>query len=109
MTTRVYVELPGTLDVADWRRRYADELVPDETPYGLHRLADDRTMVAFRRPLDTRLVGPAHRGHGRLRGIELFPLVSQGRDPLRRSAHVRLAMDERTGIPMALSPVIRAP
>ncbi len=104
MATRVYVELPGTMDVADWRRRHAQGLVPDETPYGLHRLADERTTVAFRKPLDGRLDEAARRGHGRLQGIELLPVLSHSRDQLRRSADVLLAMDERTGIPMAMHP-----
>lgn len=100
---KVYVELPQQLDVAEWRDKHARGIAPDATPYGLHRLADDETVVAFRRPWSS-LWG---RGLDVLRqrsaGHEVIPAVSAVFSPLRRTADVVVAMDERTGIPAALT------
>lgn len=102
---RVYVELPGDLDVALWTRRHAQGRVPDATPYGLHQLADQTTSVGFRHPLrlerSKRLLG---RVRGRLEGLDLVSEVADLRGAMRATADIRLAMDERSGIPAALTP-----
>lgn len=100
---KVYVELPQGLDVAEWRRRHAVGLAPDPTPYGLHRMADAQTAVAFRRPLPRRLQPSLDRARRRSRGYELLPSLISSFSPWRIGADVVVAMDERTGLPAALS------
>lgn len=102
-TVKVYVEMPGDLDAVDWRRRHDAGLVPDAAPYGLHRLADDSTAVTFRRPRhgerSRRLL---HLARGRLEGLDVVSAVTDVASRQRSRADVRLAMDERSGIPAAL-------
>lgn len=102
---KIYVEMPGDLDAAEWRERHELGLVPDAAPYGLHRLADGSTSVAFRHPLawgrGRRLL---HLARGRLEGLDVVTALTDLRSQLRSTADVRLAMDERSGIPAALLP-----
>ncbi|WP_168582235.1 glycosyltransferase family 4 protein [Gephyromycinifex aptenodytis] len=99
---KVYVELPQSLDVAEWRRRNARGLAPDATPYGLHRLADLQTTVVFRRSWPGQFTQPLRVLKSRSHGYEVLPALVSRLSPLRRSADVVLTMDERTGLPAAL-------
>jgi glycosyltransferase involved in cell wall biosynthesis len=101
----VYAELPEELDVPEWTVRHARGEVPDATPYGLHRLVAPGVSVGYRTPLRHRgLAVLGGKARGRLAGTELVAGVLAVRDPVRRGADVVLCMDERTGLPAALTP-----
>lgn len=102
---RVYVEFPEELDVPDWSARYRRGEVPDLTPYGLHRLADENLTVDYRRPLRGAALGwLARKVRGRLGQTEVVAEALSIAREGRRGADVLLCMDERTGVPAALTP-----
>jgi glycosyltransferase involved in cell wall biosynthesis len=102
---RVYVEFPEELDVPDWSARYRRGEVPDLTPYGLHRLADANLTVDYRSPLRGAALGwLARKVRGRLGQTEVVAEALGMARIGRRGADVLLCMDERTGIPAALTP-----
>ena len=43
----MYVPLPHRLPATVWHRRYANGEVPDESPYGLHKLGAHDVGVTF--------------------------------------------------------------
>lgn len=101
---RVYVELPQGLDAQEWAQRHARGEAPDRTPYGLERLADHGFRVAFRRaPLGAMSNWVSGRVDPRLGGSQVLPLLRDRTPALRRGADLLLSMDERTGIPAALT------
>lgn len=96
---RVRVEYAARLDPAEWRRRHAAGEVPDELPYGLHRmaahgLAVEPHTVALARPAERVARSLRHR-HGGLELLEAARTSARGVD-------VVFAYDERTGVPAAL-------
>ena len=102
---RVFVDLAGNLDASAWRRRNSEGTAPDEAPYGLNRMSDDDTMVAFRSPLSSPAALRVSRGvSGRARGLEIVHAMAAMRDSTRRTADVVLAMDERAGLPAVWVP-----
>lgn len=102
---RVYVEFPEELDVPDWSARYRRGEVPDLTPYGLHQLADAQLTVHYRTPLRGAALGwLARKVRGRLNGTEVVAEALGMAREQRRGADVLLCMDERTGVPAALTP-----
>ena len=102
---RVYVELAGNIDVSAWQRRNSEGTAPDETPYGLHRMESDDTVVAFRSPLASpAALRLSRRVSGRARGLEIVHAMATIRDKSRRTADVVLAMDERAGLPAVWVP-----
>lgn len=103
MPVRVYVELPNSLDVTQWRRKHYAGLAPDAAPYGLHHLAGRGDDVRFRDPLGATPWAPiAEVTRARTWGWEFARELAGLNDPLRRSADVIVCMDERTGGPAAL-------
>lgn len=99
------MELPEELDVADWSMRHQRGEVPDQTPYGLHQVADDDVHIGFREPLAGRVLGTlATKVRNRLDGTEVVAAALGVTRPERRHADVVLCMDERTGLPAALLP-----
>ncbi|HEY4022059.1 MAG TPA: glycosyltransferase family 4 protein [Pseudonocardiaceae bacterium] len=102
---RVYVEFPEELDVPDWSARYRRGEVPDLTPYGLHQLADADLTVDYRAPLRGAALGwLARKVRGRLGQTEVVAEALGMTRERRRGADVLLCMDERTGLPAALTP-----
>jgi glycosyltransferase involved in cell wall biosynthesis len=102
---RVYVEFPEELDVPAWSARYRRGEVPDLTPYGLHQLADAELTVDYRRPLRGATLGwLARKVRGRLGQTEVVAEALSMTLEQRRGADVLLCMDERTGLPAALTP-----
>jgi glycosyltransferase involved in cell wall biosynthesis len=103
---RVHVELPEELDVVEHGERNARGEIPDRTPYGLHQIADadpdDPVEVTFRRPAHGAIAYGARKVRNRLDGYEPVTAITGRRQ--RRGADVLFCMDERTGIPGALSP-----
>lgn len=106
---RVYVELAECLDVGQWRERHARGEVPDATPYGLHRIAEDAgesadpIEVQFREPpKSSRAQALSRKVRNRLNTIDPVPTLLDLRGP--RDADVVLCMDERAGAPAALRP-----
>lgn len=103
---RVYVELPEELDVGDWSVRYGRNEVPDYTPYGLHKIAGDGISVDFRRPLAGHWTAwVATKVRNLVDGTELVGAALEAPRRARRTADVVLCMDERTGLPAALTPL----
>ncbi|MDO5697692.1 MAG: glycosyltransferase family 4 protein [Dermatophilus congolensis] len=101
----VFVEFARELDPHGWRRRHAQGLVPDATPYGLHLLEDFGCHVQFRNSRMSPGVSDLSRLARRsAAGLDIVPAVLAARDPARRFADVVLCMDEDAGIPSALSP-----
>ncbi len=102
---RVYVEFPEELDVPEWSARYRRGEVPDLTPYGLHQLADADLTVHYRAPLrNAALRWLARKVRGRLGQTEVVAEALGVARERRRGADVLLCMDERTGLPAALTP-----
>jgi glycosyltransferase involved in cell wall biosynthesis len=99
------VEFPEELDVPEWSARYRRGEVPDLTPYGLHQLAAANLTVDYRTPLQNAALGwVARKVRGRLGQTEVVAeALGIARGP-RRGADVLLCMDERTGVPAALTP-----
>jgi glycosyltransferase involved in cell wall biosynthesis len=101
----VYVDLPEELDAAEWGREHQAGLVPDATPYGLHKLAGHGVEPVFSRPLPP---SPVRTLAGKVRGrLNDCDLISVGLTALRaerRSADAVLCWDERNGVPGALIP-----
>lgn len=101
---RIFVELAGGLDVAQWAGKYAAGVAPDPVPYGLHHLARPDDVVRFRKPLlfpSARTV--SSRVEAKLWGWEFAREAFGLTDHARRTADVVLCMDERTGGPAALA------
>ncbi|HEX3785662.1 MAG TPA: glycosyltransferase family 4 protein [Pseudonocardiaceae bacterium] len=102
---RVYVEFPEELDVPEWSARYQRGEVPDYTPYGLHQLARAGVTVHYRAPLRSPALGwVARKVRNRLDGTEVVAEAIGMTSGQRREADVLLCMDERTGVPAALTP-----
>lgn len=103
---RVRVELPEQLDVVEHAKAHHRDHVPDETPYGLHHLADAPDVeLTFRRPLRSAAAGwVARKVRNRLDAYEVVAAGLGAYRVERRHADVVLCMDERTGIPAALLP-----
>lgn len=103
---RVRVELPEQLDVTEHARAHHRDHAPDETPYGLHHLADAPDVeLSFRRPLESPAASwVARKVRNRLDAYEVIAAALGAYRPSRRSADVILCMDERTGVPAALVP-----
>ena len=98
---RVHVELPEELDVDDHARKHARSEIPDHTPYGLHHIGAPDVEVTFRRPAGGLLAYGARKVRNRLRGHEAVTAVTGAIQ--RRGADALLCMDERTGVPAALT------
>jgi glycosyltransferase involved in cell wall biosynthesis len=102
---RVYVELPEELDVPVWSERNRVGEVPDQTPYGLHKIARNGAVLAYRRPLPGRPLSVlAGKVRGRMGEIEAVHGVLSAVGTERHTADVILCMDERNGIAAALAP-----
>lgn len=101
----VFVEFARDLDAHSWRRRHAQGLVPDATPYGLHLLEEFGCTVRFRDPrLSPGLAEASRVARRAAAGIDVVPSILAARSELRRSADVVLCMDEEAGIASALTP-----
>ena len=89
----------------DWSARYRRGEVPDLTPYGLHQLAGADLTVDYRTPLRGAALGwLARKVRGRLSQTEVVAEALGLAREQRRGADVLLCMDERTGVPAALTP-----
>ena len=88
-----------------WRQDFAEGRVPEQTPYGLHRLAE-HGIDLVERPKPS---GPRKLLNAAGYKVDLMHWGNAA-DP-RRRAHVdvSLAWDERTGIPIALASGKRPP
>ena len=103
---QVRVEFPEQLDVVEHAQAHHRDHVPDETPYGLHHLADAPDVeLTFRRPLRSAAAAwVARKVRNRLNANEVVAAALGAYRLERRHADVVLCMDERTGIPAALIP-----
>jgi glycosyltransferase involved in cell wall biosynthesis len=103
---RVRVELPEEVDVAEHAAAHRRDEIPDETPYGLHHLADEPDVqLSFRRPLrNPSAAWVARKVRNRLHAHEVVAGALAAYRVERRRADVVLCMDERTGVPAALVP-----
>lgn len=102
---RVFIELSQDVDAASWGEKNARGLAPDATPYGLHRLEDHGHRVRFAPPVTrpiARRLGEVT--SARLWGLQPVRALAAAMDRARRGADVVLCMDERNGVPAALSP-----
>ncbi|RRQ29115.1 glycosyltransferase [Rhodococcus sp. Eu-32] len=100
---RAHVPLAGMLSATQWRRRYDAGEVPDATPYGLHKLAENGIETTF----GTAKLGRARSRVGasvryRVDGLELVEALGERRNYTRSKTDAVLCYDERTGIPAAL-------
>jgi glycosyltransferase involved in cell wall biosynthesis len=100
---RVYVPLPHGLSATRWSARYALGEVPDESPYGLHKLALHDLDVTFG---ETAFGRAAERVASSVRhrtsGVEMLEGLAESSARRSRCTDVVLAYDERTGIPASL-------
>ena len=102
---RVRVEFAEELDAAQWAQRHADDLVPDQAPYGLDKLSLHGVHPAFREPVHSAAARWfAGKVRDRFDGMELVAALAGSLRRQWRSDAV-LCMDERTGLPAALVPV----
>jgi glycosyltransferase involved in cell wall biosynthesis len=98
----VVAELEGLVDTTAWRERHRAGLVADESPYGLHRLAEHGVdvwwrggpPVGLRRRLDGRV---ARRAGGLTWSQTLLPRAHPPTAP-----DLVLCWDERSGVPSLL-------
>jgi glycosyltransferase involved in cell wall biosynthesis len=97
----VHVELPEELDVEEYRLRNARGEVPDHTPYGLHHLGNEGDVVTFRRPTRGLTRWAAGKVRNQLDGYEAVTALTGARQ--RRRADAIFCIDERTGLPAALT------
>lgn len=103
---KVLVEFAGDLDVGQWAERHGRGEVPDRTPFGLHKMADATTGVAFRVPTRNQpLRTLARKVQGRCDGWDVVGQGMRRISPSRLHADVVLCMDERAGLPAALAKV----
>lgn len=100
---RAYIPLPSGLSATTWRRRYAAGEVPDESPYGLHKLTDFGVDVTFGETNFGRVSERAARSvRHRASGMEMLEGLSDWRARALRNTDVVFTYDERTGIPASL-------
>jgi glycosyltransferase involved in cell wall biosynthesis len=100
---RTFVPLPHGLSATAWRRRYANGEVPDESPYGLHKLAHHGVDVTFGETDFGRVTERVARSlRYRTSDTEWLEGVANSRARERRNTDLVLAYDERTGIPASL-------
>ena len=100
---RAYIPLPSGLSATTWRRRYVAGEVPDESPYGLHKLADFGVDVTFGETDFGRVVERAARSvRYRTDGMEMLEGLSEWRARALRNTDVVFTYDERIGIPASL-------
>lgn len=103
---RVTVPLAGGLTAAGWARRHAAGEVPDQSPYGLHRLEDRGHRVRFasartsdgaRGRAQERIARSVRHRTGGYEFVErMLGAGAHGGDAI-------LAYDERTGVPALLT------
>jgi glycosyltransferase involved in cell wall biosynthesis len=100
---RAYIPLPSGLSATAWRRRYSAGEVPDESPYGLHRLSDFGVDVTFGETDFGRLAERAARSvRHRTSGVEMLEGLSEWRARTLCNTDVVFTYDERIGIPATL-------
>lgn len=103
---RVLVQYNRRMDVDEWRRRHAAGLVPDATPYGLHRLSEHGFDVSFSRNGHSCIEFLMRPAVQRL-GLDLAAIVDHRIE--RRRADVVVSWNEGVGVPTALARSKREP
>ena len=94
----VTVALTHDIEAGEWARRHAVGEVPDRAPYGMDRLCRHGVIPRFRAPMRSPAARwAAARVRNRALGLELGAAG-------RYAGNAVLCMDERTGLPAAMTP-----